>query len=215
MAAMHKNHEAQPVRRHSRLAGRFEGTFYAPFKKDDVGRYMLAAERYELTTRQKGKRYGKLGSVALEVLRELLRLVDYRTGRLEPRIDTIQRRTRRSRPAVVRALAALRGAGFLDWIRRYVPTGQVEGPRVRQTSNAYRLSLPAAAARLLGAWAKAAPIPDDHDHQAQAADRARAEGAFEDSPLGDLFGRWGGLLRDREFTERSQSGIIVFKSAAG
>ncbi len=35
------------------------------------------------------------------------------------------------------------------------------GPRVRQVSNAYRLSLPVRAAKLLGHWLSASPLPDD------------------------------------------------------
>ncbi|HRM75333.1 MAG TPA: helix-turn-helix domain-containing protein, partial [Paracoccus sp. (in: a-proteobacteria)] len=50
-------------------------------------------------------------------------LVDFRTGRLEPAIETLMRMLRRSRDAIVRALKALRSHGFLDWLRRYVPTG--------------------------------------------------------------------------------------------
>ena len=60
-------------------------------------------------------------------------------------------RTKRSKDAVVRALAALRRHGFVDWLRRYIPTGNLgAGPQVQQTSNAYRLALPPAAERLLG-----------------------------------------------------------------
>ena len=64
----------------------------------------------------------------------------------------------------VRALAALREHGFLDWLRRHERVEVVEGPgpRVRQVSNAYRLSLPARAAQLLGHWLSASPeLPDD------------------------------------------------------
>ena len=90
-------------------------------------------------------------------------LVDFRTGRLEPSIDTIMGKVRRSRDAVVRALKALRAHGFLDWLRRYEPTGnEGRGPQVQQASNAYRLSLPEKALRLLGRFGKAPPPPDDH-----------------------------------------------------
>lgn len=148
----------QPVRRESRLAGR-EGQFWQAFNPKDKSRYMVAAERYERATREKGKREGALGSVALEVLRDLLRLIDYRTGRLDPAISTLQRRLTRSRGAIVRALANLRAAGFLDWIRRYTPTGEEgRGVQVQQTSNAYRLFLPAVARALLGKAGEPAPL---------------------------------------------------------
>ena len=64
-----------------------------------------------------------------------------------------------------RVLAALRAHGFLDWLRRHERVEVVEdapGPRVRQVSNAYRLSLPTRAAQLLGHWLSSSPpLPDD------------------------------------------------------
>ena len=140
-----------PVRRFSRMKGRCEGVFWRPFRAEDARRYMRAAERYERDRREAGKRNGPLGPVGLEVLRELVRLVDYRTGRLEPAITTLMGRLKRSRDAICRALANLRRHGFLDWLRRFEPVlakGE-KGPQVRQVTNAYRLSLPPGAERLL------------------------------------------------------------------
>ncbi|MBY5441862.1 hypothetical protein [Rhizobium leguminosarum] len=120
--------------------GRHEGHFWQRTKREDVRRIVLAARRFELVTRQPGARSGALGFVALEVLDFLANLVDWKTGRLDPSLDYIMGRLKRSRDAIVRALSALRAHGFLGWIRRYVPTGnEGRGPQVRQTSNAYRL----------------------------------------------------------------------------
>ncbi len=152
------------VRRGSRLAGSCEGTFWRRTDRQEVQRVLLAAKRYELAGRQAGRRRGPLGHVALEVLELLANLVSYRSGRLEPAITYLMGRLKRSKDAVVRALAALREHGFLDWLRRHEAVELVEGPgpRVRQVSNAYRLSLPARAAQLLGRWLSAAPtLPDD------------------------------------------------------
>ena len=212
----------QPVRRHSRPAGR-EGLFWRPFDRQDVRRYMLAAERFERGGREKGKRAGPLGSVALEVLRELLRLVDYRTGRLEPAISTLCERVKRSRPAVVRALAALRRHGFLDWLRRYEPTGETgKGPRVRQVTNAYRLTLPPGALRLLGNLAKASPPPEDFEtaRAEKVAELRRMVNALPldeqpgaimgDTALSRALGRLGKavMCRQREFTQAPESSPI-------
>lgn len=165
---------AEPIRRHSRPKGRLEAMFWRPFRPKDVGRYLTAAERFERAGKKPGSRSGPLGVVALEVLRELLRLVDYKTGRLDPALTTLMARTRRSRDAVVRALAALRRHGFVDWVRRYVPTGNLgPGPQVQQTSNAYRLVLPPAAERLLGRAGEDAPLPEDHVHAVAAREAAR------------------------------------------
>lgn len=172
MVAGATNCSHQPVRRHSRRAGSCEAIFWRSFDPRDVGRYMLAAERFERTRREKGKRVGPLGSVALEVLRELLRLVDYKTGRLDPSLETLMRRCRRSKDAVVRALANLRRHGFLDWLRRYRPTDNDGfGPQVVQTTNAYRVLLPPAAARLLGAIGAAPPPPDDAQQRREDHDQ--------------------------------------------
>jgi hypothetical protein len=128
-----------------------------------VRRVVLAARRYELAGRQKGRRNGPLGHVALEALELLANLVNYRSGRLEPSYAYLMAKLRRSRDAVHRALRALREHGFLDWLRRHEAIELVEGPgpQVRQVSNAYRLSLPARAARLLGHLLSAPPLPDD------------------------------------------------------
>src|SRR3546814_19650743 len=58
---------------------------------------------------------------AIELLRELYRIVDYKTGRLDPSIGYLMRQLRRSRAAIVHALARLKEHGFLEWIRRTEP----------------------------------------------------------------------------------------------
>ncbi len=152
-----------PVRRGSRLAGSCEAGFWRRTDRAEVRRVLLAAKRYELAGRQAGRRRGPLGHVGLEVLELLANLVSFRSGRLEPAITYLMAKLKRSKDAVVRALAALRAHGFLDWLRRHETVELVEGPgpRVRQVSNAYRLSLPARAAQLLGPWLSATPLPDD------------------------------------------------------
>ena len=154
-----------PVRRGSRLAGTCEGAWWRPVARAEVRRVVLAAKRYELAGRQAGRRRGPLGHVALEVLELLANLVSHRSGRLEPSYAYLMRTLRRSKDAVHQALAALREHGFLDWLRRHEKVEVLEdapGPRVRQVSNAYRLSLPARAAQLLGHWLSSSPpLPDD------------------------------------------------------
>jgi hypothetical protein len=175
-----------PVRRHSHFKGRSEGRIWRPTNRQEVQKVLLAAKRYELAERQKGERTGPLGSVAIEVLEFFVNLVDFRTGRLEPSLDTIMGKVRRSRDAVVRALKALRAHGFLDWLRRYEPTGREgSGPQVQQASNAYRLSLPEKALRLLGRFGKAPPPPDDHV-AAQAARAAELDAYRKALPLDEL-----------------------------
>ncbi len=112
---------------------------------------MQAAEFYDRRNKEPGKRNGPLGGIGLEVLRELYRMVDYKTGQLEPAIATICKRLSRSVDAVCKAMKRLKEHGFLDWVRR---TEAVDnpgaGPQVRQITNAYGFKLPASAA----AWVK-------------------------------------------------------------
>ncbi len=176
-----------PVRRGSRLAGSCEGAFWRRTDRQEVRRVVLAAKRYEVVGRERGRRNGPLGHVALEVLELLANLVSYGSGRLEPSYAYLMVKLRRSKDAVHRALAALRAHGFLDWLRRHEAVELVEGPgpRVRQVSNAYRLSLPARAARLLGHLLSSPPLPDDvvAEHEDRTAYLATYKAAL---PLSEL-----------------------------
>ncbi|MHB8285945.1 MAG: hypothetical protein ACYDD1_14885 [Caulobacteraceae bacterium] len=161
-------------------------------------RVMAAAERYELVNRQPGKRLGPLGFLGIDVLREMTRMVDHGTGRLDPSIATIARRLKRSQSAVKRALARLRAHGFLNWLRRFkVADGKGRrGPQVEQTSNAYAIALPAKAERLLQ---PEPPLPDDFQaaKARRAAElRAMVQEERRDGPLGRIFDdaerrKWG------------------------
>ena len=120
------------------------------------------------------------------MLRLFVNLIDFRTGRLEPSITTIMDRLGRSRDTIVRALKNLRAHGFIDWLRRYEPTGnEGRGPQVQQTSNAYRLSLPEKARQFLGRFSKAPPLPDDHS-AAQEARAAEVDAYKKALPLDEL-----------------------------
>ena len=176
-----------PVRRHSHIRGRSEGRIWRPTTRKDVQAILKAAEIYnEAGLHEKGERSGPLGSVALDVLRLFVNLIDFRTGRLEPSITTIMDRLGRSRDTIVRALKNLRAHGFIDWLRRYEPTGnEGRGPQVQQTSNAYRLSLPEKARQFLGRFAKAPPPPDDHS-AAQEARAAEVDAYRKALPLDEL-----------------------------
>lgn len=208
----------QPVRRLSRAKGRCEGVFWRSTNKREVRQIVTAARRYELSTRQAGQRNGALGPVALEILELFSNLVDFRSGRLDPSLDFIMGKLRRSRDAVARALRALRDHGFLDWLRRFVPTGnEGRGPQVQQTSNAYRMSLPARALRLLGRLFDPVPVPDDFNHaQQQAAEdyerqvmtlslAGKARHIVEDEGLAQVLARLGSLIEERESAKRTES----------
>ena len=151
-----------PVRGGSVCVGRYEKTFWRPIKKKDGFRILRTAQIYDRKTRSKGQRSGHLGHIALEILALMVHICDARTGRLEPSLNYIMGKIKRSKQAVVRALANLRRHGFIDWIRRYIPTEQDgPGPQIRQTSNAYKLMLPIEARHTAGHHAKPPPLPGD------------------------------------------------------
>lgn len=216
-----EHRSSEPVRRFSRLKGRETG-FWRSTTRRDARQIVLAAKRFELETKQSGSRIGAIGSVAIEVLDYLANLVDYKTGRLDPSIDTLMTKLRRSRDAIVRALKALRQHGFLDWIRRYVPTGnEGRGPQVKQTSNAYRLLLPRAAKRLLGRYGKEVPVSADLAHQEAetAAELVRykkmlslsefAHLECENDDLAAALGRLGEAVQ-RESVQRTESKSKIY-----
>lgn len=210
-----------PVHRHSKPAGQCEAGIWKPTTRQDTRQIVLAARRYEIAMKQPGKRTGPLGAVALEVLELLANMVDYRTGRLDPSLDTMMRKLRRSRDAIVRGLAALRDHGFIDWLRRFVPADNEgnKGPQVRQTSNAYRLVMPAKARAFLGRYGAPSPKPDDRV-QAEA-DRTAEIAAYRasmpldemaideigDNKLGQALARVArGIMNKRESAKQTESG---------
>ena len=174
----------QPVRRRSHLAGKHDRQFWKPISRAEARQIVLAARKFDMANRRAGERNGPLGHVAIEILELFANLVSFKTGQLDPSLEYLCRKLARSKDAVHRALKALRAHGFLDWLRRYVPTENGgRGPQVKQTSNAYRLLLPRKALQWLGAWGRSIPLPDDFAH---ATDARRAEMAAYEAPLSEL-----------------------------
>lgn len=182
----------QPVRRDSRHAGEREHRMWRPqgSTKAEARRIhaavMKAAEFYDRHNKQPGRWNGPLGAIGLEVLRELQRIIDFKTGRLEPAIATICERIRRSRAAVVRALARLKAHGFLDWVRRTEPIDNAgAGPQVRQITNAYGFDL-ASLPRSAAAWVRKilgkGPPPDCEVARGEQA-RAETDAMLDTVPL--------------------------------
>ncbi len=168
------------VRRNSYHAGTREHTIWRPIGDGSkrgarrfIGAYLRAAEKYDFDNKEPGRVNGPLGHIAIQVLRVMFRNADYKTGRIDPAIDTLMQWTRRSRGAVVNALRRLKEHGFLDWIRRTEPLENPDpfGPQVRQISNAYGIDigrLPEKIRGLLGRLLSKAPVPDDHGaHEAE------------------------------------------------
>ncbi|NJS14196.1 MAG: RNA replicase [Sphingopyxis sp.] len=135
--------------------------FFQSFDPKQKGPILKAAERYDNITKPAGKRNGALGYTGIKVLKVLLDLIDYRTGRLEPSYLSLCERARLSVNAISEALKRLVLHGFIELRRRYEPTGNVgSGPTVRQITNAYRIMLPELAAKTLR-LPPVAPVSDD------------------------------------------------------
>jgi predicted transcriptional regulator len=151
------------------------------FDNSDHNPRMRALEEVERSTRQKGRRNGALGHIALEVYRLLLRLRDRKTGRLDPSYDWIARVLNRSRSAVARAIARLKLAKFLKWQRRTRPVDDPEpgGQYVKQISNAYILELEGDAADLVRRIQRK---PTGAMQRAMEAQRREAELAHKSTP---------------------------------
>lgn len=158
----------QPVRRNSYdLNDRRAQELWRPLGSKQNARKLIAlrlkaAEDYNERNKGPGDRQGPLGDIGLRLLRELYRIVDFETGRLDPAIDTLCERIKRARATVVKYLAKLKQHGFLQWVRRCEPTNNEgdAGPQVRQMSNAYGLRQPASAEAWVEKMANPGPIPD-------------------------------------------------------
>jgi hypothetical protein len=187
------------VHRHTRTMRGREGGFFVPISRRNATRVIQSAEKYDQLARwghRRGrtrKKIGHLGHVAIAVLRALLfRFQDFRTGQIDPAVETIAHHLGHSRSAVHDALNRLRKHGFLAWLRRYVETGMegVRGPQVEQTSNAYQVLLPKA---LL---IPGAPLPDDDSHRRQM-EAESAERMLASLPLDELPGQ---IVTDNELS---------------
>lgn len=185
------------ARRASLEAGSFEhGFFAAPARGEgdgllraaraalDEGRRLRRAARGGRDLTAPERAIAALTAGAVRVLEELATLARLCGGRVHPSFDHLARATALGRATVARGIAALEAAGFLQRRRRFRRTG--EG-RYAQTSNAYRLAMPAprTAARAPNLRTTPAPVPDD---VAQAeAERAAATRAMGDAaPARDL-----------------------------
>lgn len=173
------HHTGQPVRRNSRLRGQCERGFWRAIGRKEGWSLVVLAKRYDRLRKEAGKKNGPLGAVAIEVLEYMVNLIDHKTGRLEPSINTLMEKLNRSRDAIWKALNALRQHGFIDWLRRYVPTNNDgSGPQVQQTSNAYRLLRPRQAEQAVAGVAT--PLPLDQEQAAQEKEIMRAENEVEE-----------------------------------
>ncbi|MFT8555459.1 MAG: helix-turn-helix domain-containing protein [Zymomonas mobilis] len=197
-----------PVHRDSYEVGEREKSVWKPVNPQEIGAYLEAVDQYSIKT--KG-----LSDKAVRLLKMLFRMVDFKTGRLEPTLDTICDRVGYARATVVKLLRQLQDLGFIRWIRRSIKIkADGKGPRRKQTSNAYGFLSPKAWPDLARQVfervmrRRNAPIPDDIDH-AQEADKAETKAIVESLPPEDFVKAISG---DKEPTELTDSLIQLAKS---
>jgi hypothetical protein len=114
---------------------------------DEIGPILTEADRHSLETKDRGKRCGTLRTWGVAILRYLFADAKRNQGICTPSHQQIADALKIARSCVVRTLAALRSAGFIEWKRRTVVVDREgAGPRREQTSNLYRFTLPKAIA---------------------------------------------------------------------
>ncbi len=144
------------VRRGSQKAGgRWETRFARKITWREGDQIRRAAQMMDERSKKAGDRRGCLGLEALKILKLMTEQLA-RTGRFDMAYGTIARLLRIARSCTVAAMARLRNAGFVFWVRRCVPTdlqGQ-RGPQYAQTSNLYRRACRRPGARCWTAWSE-------------------------------------------------------------
>jgi hypothetical protein len=99
---------------------------------------LKGVDEWNLQNRVPGKGV-PLPGAAIRILKAMVFLIDFKTGRLDPALETIAKYAGCSKSSVVRNLKSIEATGILDWVRRSIKTGNAkgEGPQRQQTSNAY------------------------------------------------------------------------------
>lgn len=220
----------QRVRRDSRPAGGgWEEGFRCRLSRKELLQLKIAAEKFDVRSRQRGRRNGLAGGyVALRVLGLFANLAIKHQGWVAIGAVEIARLVGCSYSAVRRALGALRGAKVIRWARRWREAedrpasagGNPRGASVEQDTNLYLVDFPPEVRRALGISVPSAP--DDELARRAERDRQRRDMSAEESGLGAALrrlsravlgpGDWldsaGPPLRDNESSWGAESGTV-------
>ncbi|WP_019517854.1 helix-turn-helix domain-containing protein [Sphingomonas sp. Mn802worker] len=232
---LHGDTTPRPVLRGSREAGTFENAFFVPPAKGEtdhllrVARRALDAGRMLRRVARRGERVlsaserliAQLSAGAVRVLEELLTLSRLNRGRVYPSYDHLARVTGLGRATVARGLRLLEEIGFLVRQRRFARLStEGAGPRIAQTSNAYRLTLPRGIVAHLPRWMRPVPLPDDEAYRLATRDveqKAMRQSlncrelalATLDGPLGRMLAKLGAGIDARDTATRSPSASLT------
>ena len=218
-----------PVLRDSIEAGTFEEVFFAvpaPGEPDrllracrralDAGRRLAREARAGTRTLTAIERaIAALTAGSVRVFEEICTLARLNRGRVYPSYDWLAEATGLGRATIARAIVLLERVGFLVRQRRFKRV-EGEGPRYRQTSNAYRPLLPSRVLGYLPRWMRPAPLPVDqeqHDaEQAEALGQMRASLSCRElaattvgGALGRVLARLGAQIDRRDDPDTCES----------
>lgn len=213
-----------PVLRDSIEAGTFEEMFFAVPAKGETDNLLRIARRTLDAGRQlrrearagdriltaAERRIVTLTAAAVRVYEEILTLARLNRGRVFPSYDHLSDATSLGRATIARALHILEDIGFLVRQRRFKRIdADGPGPRYRQTSNAYRPTLPQRVLGFMPRWMRPAPLPDDAvQHQIDRTGDVAAmvaglscrdmAGATVGGQLGKMLAKLGATIDRRE-----------------
>lgn len=184
----------------------------------DVGRQLRRDARAGVRVLTSAEtRLTMLTAASVRVFEEILTLARLNEGRVYPSYDRLAQVTGLGRATVARALRILENIGFLMRQRRFkrIEDAQGPGPRYEQTSNAYRIFLPAFLREYLPRSLRPAPLPEDavhrmEEHAQDMQDMVRSLSCRElaethiGGSLGKVLARLGAAL-DRQFETEAGS----------
>lgn len=114
---------------------------FAPIPKKVAIRLYHKALDWNRRGKLAGRHGGLIGSHVLLVLHSLIfGFLNYKTGRLDPSYNALQRATRLCRQSIAKALARLKELGIINWVRRCAEEHDENGRfMLRQETNAYSI----------------------------------------------------------------------------
>lgn len=158
---------------------------FTPQPKKHVLKWWRQVQAWDAETKTPGCHGGGIGLTGLRVLETLIfKFHNWKSGRLDPSYDALQKATGLCRQAVADALAKLKDLGIINWLRRCTEEKDKSGAfRLRQLTNAYAIlppsqwhgyvEPPSAPPPDPGAWGACPPLPS----MIEQAVAARAAGA--------------------------------------
>jgi len=194
---------------------------FTPQPKKHVLKYWRQLQEWNAQTREPGCHGGGIGLTAMTVLECLIfKFHNWKSGRLDPSYDALQKATGLCRQAVADALAKLKALGVINWLRRCVAEFVDGRFTLSQDSNAYGVLPPS---QWLGfvdpeppappphptAWGAAPPLATAIEDAATLTDERASPTAvlraLESDPTDELAVALGRLMRARQGSLGSQT----------